>query len=269
MKYLHEKQMQIGGDGFVLTFNYNKLSKKFTVYEHNTIKLLKIFIKRNFEIPEHLQHLSINFYEDDKTLESLGITNDTTIIVNKMNFILIRFSVFSELETVMMPLNPDFLGGPFIDLNPQSMTVLDLKKIVIQQPFTNQLDAPNDVLLERTQLELKLKFKDIILENDERLADLGIKFDDPTVIIDYSFRQIEQGKMLIKIHILGVKNPFFYLEISPTDTIGYIKELIFKKTSLPIDKLRIIFNRVDLEDKRILDHYNVRPYNTLLVNIIV
>ena len=200
MKYLHEKQIQIGGNKFILTFNYNGLVEKFTVNENNEIKLLKMFIEQKFGIPEHLQHLSINFYDKDRTLKSLGIINDTTIIVNKMNVIPIRFSVYgSKLETVMMPLNPEFLGGAFIDLTPTSMTELDLKKIVIQQPFAEQLDGvSNDELLESTQL----KFKDIILENDKKLADSGIKFDDPTVIIDYSFRQRKPGKMTIKIHML-------------------------------------------------------------------
>ena len=268
MKYLHEKQMQIGGNYFTLTLNYNEKDYKYTVLKTETIQSLKNYIKFLLNIPQHLQHLqhlSINFWDETKTLENLSIDKDTKIIVNKMNFILIRL----EEKIFEMPLDPDYIKKNFVDMTPASLTVNDLKNIVIQQPFSGDHYLSDLTVLEQLD-RIQLKFNSSMLENDKKLDNYGIVFDNPSIIIDYSFRPRKPGTIQLEIDIKDEKNTLLHLEIEPTKTFGDIKTFINKKTRISVDKLLIIFNSKQIDDNMVLSDFIFPPnynYSKLLVFI--
>jgi len=263
MKYLQEKQMQIGGNSFTLTLNYNEKDYKYTVLKTVTIQSLKNHIKKILDIPEHLQHLSINFWDETKTLENLGINKDTRIIVNKMNFIPIRL----EEKIFEMPLDPDYIKKNFVDMTPGSLTVNDLKNIVIQQPFSANILINDLSVLEKLD-RIQLKFNSSMLENDKKLDNYGIVFDNPSIIIDYSFRPRKPGTIQLEINIKDEKNTLLHLEIEPTKTIGDIKTFINEKTLIPVDKLQIVFNLKYIDDNVVLSEFIINyDYSRLTVFI--
>ena len=67
--------------------------------------------------------------------------------------------------------------------------------------------------------------------------------------------------MIIYVTTLtGIK---IVINVSPTDSIEYLKTLIYNANNTPVDQQRLIFNGTQLEDYRTLADYNIQQKATI------
>lgn len=62
----------------------------------------------------------------------------------------------------------------------------------------------------------------------------------------------------MQILVRGLNNDFYALQVKPTDTIEIVKEKFEKKTGIPADKQRLLYQGKILEDGHMLSTYNIQ-----------
>mgnify|MGYP003736396543 CR=1 FL=1 len=67
----------------------------------------------------------------------------------------------------------------------------------------------------------------------------------------------------MQIFVYRPNGSYLTIEVSASDTISYVKKLIWEKTETEVCQQRLIHNGRQLEDGRTLSDYNIQKESTL------
>jgi ubiquitin C len=117
--------------------------------------------------------------------------------------------------------------------------------------------TPNDTIQE---VKKKLADKSGIPEKDQHLLYKGQELNDPEATLDdcgiQHGSQLDMGGMLITINCPGGR--YLPLQVTPSDTIGEIKQRIENHEFVPVGLQRLLFQDKLLENPSSLKSYNIK-----------
>ncbi|KAJ0612801.1 putative Ubiquitin-like domain-containing protein [Helianthus annuus] len=204
-----------------------------------TIGSIKAKIQNKVLIPCDKQELIFNemVLHDVNTLADYNIKGESTLTLTRLSSGL--------MQILIKPLS----GIAFtLDVKP-SDTIYNIKAKIHNKVHCNKINIPCD--------EQELIFNEMVLHNNDTLADYNIKRESTLTLV-----AISRGVMQIFVKQLSTEKTIA-LEVKPSDTIYNVKAKIFdKKTHLPSD-LRLSYNRKFLADCHTLADYNIKRESTL------
>ena len=71
----------------------------------------------------------------------------------------------------------------------------------------------------------------------------------------------------MKVHLALTSGRTFTVDVFPVDEIWYLKTVIEHHEGIPLAQQRILFEGKELENSKILHHYNIREETTLTLVI--
>ncbi|XP_021984448.1 polyubiquitin-C isoform X1 [Helianthus annuus] len=203
-----------------------------------TIGSIKAKIQNKVLIPCDKQELIFNemVLHDINTLADYNIKGESTLTLTRLS------SGFMQI--LIKPLS----GIAFtLDVKP-SETIYNIKAKIHDKVHCHKINIPCD--------EQELIFNEMVLHNNDTLADYNIKRESTLILV-----AISRGVMQIFINLSTGKT--ITLEVKPSDTIHNVKAKIFdKETHLPSD-LRLNYNGKFLADAPTLADYNIKRESTL------
>ncbi|MFS7908414.1 putative Ubiquitin-like domain-containing protein [Helianthus anomalus] len=204
-----------------------------------TIGNIKAKIQDEVHIPPDAQELIFNemVLRDINTLADYNIKAESTLTLTRLS------SGFMQI--LIKPLT----GIAFnLDVKP-SDTIYNIKAKIHDKIHTHNINIPCD--------EQELIFNEIVLHNNDTLADYNIKRESTLTLV-----AISRGVMQIFVKLSTGKT--IALEVKPSDTIHNVKAKIFaKETQLP-RHLRLHYNGKFLEDGPTLADYHIHKESTVL-----
>ncbi|KAM0053239.1 putative Ubiquitin-like domain-containing protein [Helianthus debilis subsp. tardiflorus] len=201
-----------------------------------TIGSIKAKIQNRVLIPCDKQELIFNemLLHDVNTLADYNIKGESTLTLTRLS------SGFMQI--LIKP-----LSGIAFTLDVKPSDTIDNIKAKIH----DKVNIPCD--------EQELIFNEIVLHNNDTLADYNIKRESTLTLV-----AISRGVMQIFVMQLSTGKTIA-LEVKPSDTIHNVKAKIFdKETRLP-RHLRLRYNGKFLEDGPTLADYNIKRESTLTI----
>ncbi|KAJ0817828.1 putative Ubiquitin-like domain-containing protein [Helianthus annuus] len=202
-----------------------------------TIGSIKAKIQNKVLIPCDKQELIFNemVLHDVNTLADYNIKGESTLTLTRLSSGLMQILIKPLSEIAFT-----------LDVKPSDTNTIDNIKAKIH----DKVNIPCD--------EQELIFNEMVLHNNDTLADYNIKRESTLILV-----AISRGVMQIFVNLSTGKT--ITLEVKPSDTIHMVKAKIFdKKTHLPSD-LRLSYNRKFLADCHTLADYNIKRESTLTV----
>jgi ubiquitin C len=114
------------------------------------------------------------------------------------------------------------------------------------------------------QVKSKLREKESIPEDQQRLVFAGINLDNNKTIADYNIQKENLKFMLLRLKggmqmfVKTLARKTIILECDKLDTVDTLKTKIREKEAIPNDSQRLIFAGINLEDHRTLAEYNIQ-----------
>ena len=206
---------------------------QFSFLQSTKIGFIKQKIYERIQLHPEIQILLFNNKElnNNNILSDYYITNKSTL---KVNF-------KSKNGIIIFIKRPNKKLFPF-DIS-TSETILSLKKIISKEE-----DIPLG--------NLEMSYNGMKLNNDKNLLDYNIP--NQSIIEAYFFS--ENG---YQIFVKTLTGKTITLNVQPYYKIVYIRELIKLKEGFPMEKQRIVYEGIQIEDNRTLADYNIQKESTI------
>lgn len=119
------------------------------------------------------------------------------------------------------------------------------------------------------ELKTKIREKESIPEDQQRLVFAGKCLDDGKTVGDYNIQSESTVFMLLRLRggmMLFMKNlegKTITLDVESNNTVEDLKEKIKDKEGIPVDQMRLIYGGKDLQNSRQLSDYNLQNESTI------
>ena len=218
-----------------------------------SIKTIKDIIYTQKGIPQSCQILYYNGIrmEENYTLNYYKIKSNSIIQLKISSFDKSKsFIETKEEKSICIFIKPLNLSQISINVKP-STKIEDIKKIAKEK-----LGIP----VEKQNLLYELK----TLENQKSLREYNILNNS---ILHLLTKKENINKENKKIYIRTLDGKYFFINISPLNTIKDIKNKINGSKGIPVEEQKLFFQGKVLEDIKTIEQYNILPESTLHLTI--
>jgi len=219
-----------------------------------------------YDASKYKTKLTRGIYETDITLNLYKKIEDLKKSVSEQTMIPMERIQF-ELNNMILE-NEKILDNYNLFNNELSVSITkELNKIKIKYPdseekqinidlYSTGLEFLEDIgdISDISRINYNIKYKNKKLDLDNLMIYSGIKYGD---LIELE----EKNPFLIYLKTLKGETKTFYVE--PSDTIHFMKCLIYLTEGLPCEQQRLIFSGKQLEDNRTFADYNIHKQSTL------
>ncbi|XP_078345222.1 uncharacterized protein LOC144630718 [Oculina patagonica] len=120
---------------------------------------------------------------------------------------------------------------------------------------------PSDTIQYFKQL---IQDKESIPPDQQILTFGGTKLQDSGTLMNYSIQDCSRVRLHYPINIfVKIRTDTIILTVEPSNTIGYVKQILQDKERIPSDQQSLSLNSMELENERTLESYNVQNGSTL------
>ncbi|XP_078345233.1 polyubiquitin-like [Oculina patagonica] len=106
--------------------------------------------------------------------------------------------------------------------------------------------------------------KEGILPDQQILTFGGTKLQDSGTLMNYSIQDCSRVRLHYPLNIfVKIRTDTITLTVEPSNTIGYVKQILQEKERIPSDQQSLSLNGMELENERTLDSYDIQNGSTL------